>query len=133
MQGMFGLYAGSAFLPGSYIASSQICMAMLRASRNSPWSNRVHRLTVSLHCFCVDAFGGGFFVQTILVLCCFTVRASVTQRQPISSSGPILLTAASYLAAPAIARRFGLINTMVFTHLPSSLCLIAIPFIQTLE
>jgi len=43
-----------------------------------------------------------------------------------------LLTAASYLAAPPIARRFGLINTMVFTHLPSSLCLIAIPFVQNL-
>ena len=31
-----------------------------------------------------------------------------------------------------IARRFGLVNTMVFTHLPSSLCLIAIPFVENL-
>lgn len=42
--------------------------------------------------------------------------------------GCSLLTAASYLAAPVIARRIGLINTMVFTHLPSNVCLIAMAF-----
>src|SRR5258705_9992285 len=45
---------------------------------------------------------------------------------------PHLLTAASYLAAVPIARRFGLINTMVFTHLPSNLCLMLIPFMPNL-
>jgi hypothetical protein len=39
-----------------------------------------------------------------------------------------LLAAGSYLLAPPLARRIGLIKTMVFTHLPSNLCLIAIPF-----
>ena len=43
-----------------------------------------------------------------------------------------LFSALSYLAAVPIARRFGLVNTMVFTHLPSSLCLIAIPFVENL-
>ena len=43
-----------------------------------------------------------------------------------------MLTAASYLAAPFIARRIGLINTMVFTHLPSSVCLIAMAFAPNL-
>jgi predicted MFS family arabinose efflux permease len=38
----------------------------------------------------------------------------------------------AYFAAVPIARRIGLVNTMVFTHLPSSLCLIAIPFVQNL-
>jgi predicted MFS family arabinose efflux permease len=40
-----------------------------------------------------------------------------------------LLAAVSFLAAVPVARRFGLVNTMVFTHLPSNLCLIAVPFV----
>jgi MFS family permease len=42
-----------------------------------------------------------------------------------------ILSALSYLVAVRIADRFGLLNTMVFTHLPSSLLLIAIPFVPT--
>ena len=44
-----------------------------------------------------------------------------------------MLTAFSYLVAVRIAKRFGLVNTMVFTHLPSSLCLILIPFMPELS
>ena len=43
-----------------------------------------------------------------------------------------VLSALSFLVAVQIARRIGLVNTMVFTHLPSSLCLIAIPFVSEL-
>ena len=43
-----------------------------------------------------------------------------------------LLTALSYLAAVPLARRIGLVNTMVFTHLPANLCLIAVPFVPEL-
>ncbi|MFD2271306.1 hypothetical protein ACFS07_09755 [Undibacterium arcticum] len=43
------------------------------------------------------------------------------------------MTAFSYLAANRIADRFGLVNTMVFTHLPSSLFLILIPLMPTLS
>ena len=39
-----------------------------------------------------------------------------------------MLTAFSYLVAVRIANRIGLVRTMVFTHLPSSLCLLAVPF-----
>jgi MFS family permease len=89
----------------------------------------VYRLTAL---FSVDAFGGGFFVQTILAL--WLLQA---YRLPVVTTSTIffwtnLLTAASYLAAVPIARRFGLINTMVFTHLPSNLCLVLIPFMPNL-
>jgi MFS family permease len=43
-----------------------------------------------------------------------------------------LLSALSYLAAVPIARRFGLINTMVFTHLPANVCLVLVPFMPSL-
>ncbi|HEX7435121.1 MAG TPA: MFS transporter, partial [Caldimonas sp.] len=43
-----------------------------------------------------------------------------------------LLSAASQLAAPTVARRIGLLNTMVFTHIPANLCLVAAAFAPTL-
>jgi MFS family permease len=43
------------------------------------------------------------------------------------------LAALSFLAAPAIARRIGLLNTMVFTHLPSNLLLLLVPLMPNLK
>jgi MFS family permease len=43
-----------------------------------------------------------------------------------------ILSALSMLAAVPIARRIGLVRTMVFTHLPSNFCLLAIPFVSDL-
>lgn len=82
--------------------------------------------------FSVDSFGGGFLVQTILAL--WLLQAFDL---PVATAATIffwtsLCSAVSYLAAVPLARRFGLVNTMVFTHLPSSLCLVAIPFIPNL-
>jgi hypothetical protein len=89
----------------------------------------VYRLTAL---FSLDAFGGAFFVQTILAL--WLLQAF---QLPVATAATIffwtnLFAAASYLAAVPIARRFGLINTMVFTHLPSNLCLVLIPFMPNL-
>jgi len=47
--------------------------------------------------------------------------------------GTNLLSAVSFLAAPAIARRFGLLNAMVFTHLPSNFLLLIVPLMPSLE
>ena len=90
----------------------------------------VYRLTAL---FAVDAFGGGFFVQSILALWLFQAF-----HLPVALTSTVffwtnLFTAASYLLAVPIAQRFGLINTMVFTHLPSNLCLMAIPFVRDLN
>jgi MFS family permease len=74
--------------------------------------------------FSVDAFGGGLVVNSLLALW-LSNRFGVS----ISTIGTIffvtsLCSAASYFAAVPLARRFGLVNTMVFTHLPSNLFLI---------
>jgi predicted MFS family arabinose efflux permease len=83
--------------------------------------------------FSLDAFGGGFVVQSMVALWLY-------QRFGLSSAtvGVIffwtgVLAALSFLAAVRIAKRIGLVNTMVFTHIPSSLCLIAIPFMPQLS
>ncbi|RPJ48745.1 MAG: MFS transporter [Betaproteobacteria bacterium] len=83
--------------------------------------------------FSIDAFAGGFAVQSLLALWLFQrFELSVT------AAGTIffwtgLLTAFSHLAAARVAARFGLINTMVFTHLPANVFLILVPLMPTLE
>ena len=75
--------------------------------------------------FSIDSFAGGFAVQSLLALWLFE-KFDMT----LAAAGAFffwsgLLAALSYPAAAWIARRIGLLNTMVFTHIPSSLCLIA--------
>lgn len=75
--------------------------------------------------FSVDAFAGGLVVNSLLALWLFQ-RFGLS----LAQAGAFffwcgLLSAASQLAAPRVARRFGLLNTMVFTHIPASLCLVA--------
>ncbi len=82
--------------------------------------------------FSLDAFGGGFVVQSMVALWLFErFQLSTTVAGALFFWSGIL-TAFSYLAAQRLARRWGLINTMVFTHLPSSLLLVLIPFMPTL-
>lgn len=83
--------------------------------------------------FCVDAFGGGFVVQSLMAVWLFD-RFGLD----VASAARVLfvmtlLGGVSHLLAPWVARRIGLINTMVFTHLPSNLCLLAAPFAPSLE
>jgi MFS family permease len=78
--------------------------------------------------FSLDAFGSGFFVQSLLAVWLFErFQLSVATAAQIFF-GMGLLSALSYFAAVAIARRIGLVNTMVFTHLPANLCVMAVPF-----
>lgn len=82
--------------------------------------------------FSVDAFAGGLVVNTLLALWLFE-RFDIS----LATAGNFffwagLLSAGSQLAAPWVARRIGLINTMVFTHVPSSICLIGAAFAESL-
>ncbi len=76
--------------------------------------------------FSVDALAGGLIVQSLLVLF-FHLRFSVPL-VPLAALffGANALSALSFLAAAPLAHRFGLLNTMVFTHLPSNILLILV-------
>jgi MFS family permease len=82
--------------------------------------------------FLVDAFGGGLILQSLVVYWLY-VRFGA---EPIALGsiffGVNLLGGLSALAAARLASRFGLINTMVWTHIPSNLLLILIPFMPSL-
>ena len=82
--------------------------------------------------FALDSFGGGFVVQSFIAYW-LTVQFDAS----IGVLGVVffavgLLQTASFLAATRLAERFGLLRTMVFTHLPSNALLIAIPLAPNL-
>ncbi len=82
--------------------------------------------------FALDAFGGGFVLQSVMAYW-FHVRfgADPTVLGGIFF-GANILAGFSALGAAAIARRIGLVNTMVFTHAPSNVLLMLVPFMPSL-
>jgi MFS family permease len=81
--------------------------------------------------FALDSFGGGFLGDA-LVTYWFFLRYGLDEKQlGLLFFVVHLLNAGSHLGAAWLAERIGLVNTMVFTHLPSSLLLIAVPFSPT--
>jgi MFS family permease len=82
--------------------------------------------------FSLDAFAGGFVIQSIMAYW-FHIRYGV---EPALLGGIFfganVLAGISALSASWLAGRIGLINTMVFTHIPSNLLLILVPFMPNL-
>ncbi len=78
--------------------------------------------------FSLDAFAGGFIVQSLLALWLFKKFELSLAAASLFFFWSGVLSAFSYPVAAWIAGRIGLINTMVFTHIPSSICLIAAAF-----
>ena len=96
----------------------------------SPSRDIVIRLAIL---FSVDSFAGGLVVNALMALWLFQ-RFDMS----IASAGQFffwsgLCTALSQLAAPRLAKRIGLLNTMVFTHIPASICLIAAAFVGNIH
>jgi MFS family permease len=81
--------------------------------------------------FSLDAFAGGLIAQTLMALY-FHLRFDISLGLlAVLFFAANLLSALSFLAAPTLARRFGLLNTMVFTHLPSNILLLFVPLTPT--
>lgn len=83
--------------------------------------------------FSLDSLGGGFVVQSLLALWLYR-RFELS----VGTTGTIffatgLMAGFSGLLAPALARRIGLIRTMVFTHIPSNVLLITTAFMPSLS
>jgi MFS family permease len=82
--------------------------------------------------FAVDSFAGGFVIQSIVSFWFFTRFGAdlATLSYIFSISG--VLTAFSFMVAAKIADKIGLIKTMVFTHIPANVLIIAVAFAPTL-
>jgi MFS family permease len=132
LRAMFVLYAAVGFavwvlylgLPDPKVAEERPA-APLGPSRGIVW-----RLAAL---FSIDSFAGGLVLNSLLALWLFQ-RFGMS----LTSAGAFffwtgLLSACSQLAAGPLARRIGMVNTMVFTHIPSSLFLIGAALAPNLE
>ncbi|HEX9414183.1 MAG TPA: MFS transporter [Ktedonobacterales bacterium] len=138
---VFALYVGAALVAAllAWRLSPQVeapgarrPIAASRWQRLAPPLGRSRGVVLHLAAlFSVDALAGGLVVQSLLVLY-FHLRFGVPLA-PLAALffGANTLSALSFLAAVPLARRFELLNTMVFTHLPSNLLLALVAFMPT--
>ncbi|MFL5589333.1 MAG: MFS transporter [Ktedonobacteraceae bacterium] len=138
---LFGAYAALAFVVAGlalglspHVEAPRNSAVQLQSSRPRlvPRLSRsrgiVWRLTAL---FSVDALAGGLVVQSLMALF-FHLRFGVALAGlSLLFFAANLLSALSFLAAVPLARRFGLLNTMVFTHLPSNVLLALVALVPT--
>jgi len=127
---MFGFYAVLGLVGGFAYFGIAPRKGVQAASALGPSRGIVYKLAAL---FAIDSFAGGFVVHSLLALWLF-------QRFDLSlaAAGAFffwsgVLSAFSFPVAAWIGSRIGLINTMVYTHIPSSLCLIAAAFAPSVE
>jgi len=139
--------AGYRFLIWSYVVSAillALLFALLSLQVEAKKKTESRASKVGLHksrdivaklagLFALDAFAGGFIVQSIVAYWFYLRFKTDLNSLAGIFFGTNFLSALSFLAAPAIARRFGLLNAMVFTHLPSNFLLLFVPLMPTLE
>ena len=133
---LFGLYVvigivvtATYFMLSEEVEAKKNIQRPLTKALSSKSKNIVARLS---GLFAIDSFAGGFVIQGIVSLWFFTkFDASLITISYIFSIGGVL-TAFSFIVATRIADRIGLINTMVFTHIPSNILLIFLGFAPTL-
>jgi MFS family permease len=124
LKAMFLLYAllgvagGLAYarLPVDPTPKAQKPVSALGPSRST-----VYRLAAL---FSVDSFAGGFAVQSLIALWLFHKFNLSLAAAGLFFFWTGVLSAFSFPVAAWLSRRIGLVNTMVYTHIPSSLCLI---------
>jgi hypothetical protein len=83
--------------------------------------------------FSIDAFAGGFAVQSLVALWLFGKFGLSLSTAGLFFFWSGMLAAFSFPVAAWLARRVGLVNTMVYTHIPSSVCLILAAIAPSIE
>jgi MFS family permease len=102
---------------------------MAGASERPPVSPKTRKVLFRLSgLFALDSVGGGFLTTTLLSYWFFERFGVQEGSLAILFFLARIANAASHLAAAWLAGRIGLVNTMVFTHIPSSLLLMMVPF-----
>jgi MFS family permease len=132
LQTMFYVYAALGLLGAAFYSFMPRPTETRTSSKPmalGPSRKTVYKLAAL---FSLDSFAGGFTVQSLLALWLF-------QRFDLSLAAASafffwanVLAAFSYPVAAWLGKRFGLVNTMVFTHIPSSICLIIAAFTPNL-
>jgi len=128
----FGLYVLAAFALAALYQGASLPPEPLAPARGAGLGPSRRRVLALSALFSLDSFGGGLVVQSLLALW-------LSQRFGLSLGDASLLffatglcSALSQLAAPALARRVGLLRTMVLPHLVANACLVLLPFATSL-
>lgn len=133
IKAMFVLYAALAVisgllysrLPAGPPAADKGAAGRLGASRKI-----IYKLAAL---FSLDSFAGGFVVQSLLALWLFERFGLTLSQASLFFFWSGVLSAFSFPVAAWLARHIGLINTMVWTHIPSSVCLILATLAPSIE
>jgi MFS family permease len=126
MRGMFVLYSSLALVNLAAYRTLSPAVETRATAGNAPL-HRSRGVVIRLSgLFAIDAFAGGFIAQSILALWLFRRYGLSVDQAAVIFFVAGILTAFSFLVAARVAARFGLINTMVFTHLPSNILLILV-------
>jgi predicted MFS family arabinose efflux permease len=132
LKAMFLLYAALGVAGG--LMYHRLPSLSFEAKANStllgPSRHIVYKLAAL---FSVDAFAGGFVVQSLLALWLFKKFGLSLSTASLFFFWSGVFSAISFPIAAWLSRRIGLIYTMVFTHIPSSLCLIGAAVSPRLE
>jgi len=128
LQAMFYLYAALGLIGAalySHMPRTQAKEAAAPTTALGPSRGTVYKLAAL---FSLDSFAGGFTVQSLMALWLFERFELSLAAASAFFFWSNVLTAFSYPVAARLGKRFGLVNTMVFTHIPSSICLILAAF-----
>ncbi|HXA21792.1 MAG TPA: MFS transporter [Acetobacteraceae bacterium] len=133
MRVMFGVYGLLGILSMLLYRPLSPAAEAVEAAPQAPLQQSRRLVYGMAALFGMDSFGTGFLVQSLLALWLYqTFQVSVSTAAAILFWSGVC-SAVSYLVAVPIAERIGLINTMVFTHLPSNIFLMLIPFAPNLS
>ena len=128
LQAMFYGYAALGLIGAllfSQLPHSKATDLAPKATALGPSRGPVYKLAAL---FSLDSFAGGFTVQSLMALWLFERFELSLAAASAFFFWSNVLAAFSYPVAARLGQRFGLVNTMVFTHIPSSICLIAAAF-----
>src|SRR5205809_2970242 len=128
LQIMFYVYAALGLIGAvfySRLPRAEVTETTPQAAPLGPSRRTVYKLAAL---FSLDSFAGGFTVQSIMALWLFERFELSLAAASAFFFWSNVLTAFSYPVAARLGQRFGLVNTMVFTHIPSSVCLILAAF-----
>lgn len=132
LQGAFVFYAGLGVIVLAIYRGLPMSRQPVRPQRGHLLRQSRHAVLRLAALFSLDAFAGGFVIQSLLALWLLE-RFDLS----LATAGLIffwtgVLSSFSYFIAARVADRIGLLNTMVFTHLPANVCLILTAFAPTL-
>ena len=124
LRAMFVIYAGLGVVGGvayARVAADSTPVERKAGAALGPSRAIVYKMAAL---FSIDAFGGGFAVQSLVALWLFGKFDLSLSAAGVFFFWSGVLAAFSFPVAAWLSRRIGLVNTMVFTHIPSSVCLI---------